>query len=49
MGNMLRFINDNGIYNVEPVIFPYRNIWTIVLIATEDIYKGDEISYDYGR
>ena len=44
----MRFINDNGHYNCEAIGMPYKNIWTIIVIATSDLHPGDEISYDYG-
>lgn len=36
-GNILRFVNDLGFHNVEPLILPYENKWNVYYKAKADI------------
>ena len=37
VGNLLRFVNDMGNYNCEPIFIVHENIWKLFYVATQDI------------
>ena len=46
---MLRFVNDLGKHNLEAMVVPHNNQWTVFYVANSYIYPDEELSISYGE
>ena len=49
LGNLLRFVNDYEVHNVEPLILPFKNKWRVYYKSNDYIEKDTELSISYGE
>jgi SET domain-containing protein len=48
-GNLIRYVNHKTHANLKPVYAFVEGIYHLILLAKQDIGKGEELTYDYGK